>query len=81
MFIRYGTFKSIIDVVNTQNKVLNHNPHEHYPHHCAMKRGYHTKKGITVLPYNGRFGKGYTVEENDPRTTQYHTITYYIERI
>lgn len=45
-------------------------------HHSATHRGYHSVKCVTVNPYKGRFGEGFIIEHNDPRTTNYHTVTY-----
>lgn len=50
-------------------------------HHTALIRGYVSVKvshGICT-PYNGRFGKGYTVKRHNPSSTRYALITYYIE--
>lgn len=47
-------------------------------HHTSLKRGYHTVKGVTIKPYNGRYGKGYTIESNNPNSTRYCCISYYI---
>lgn len=49
-------------------------------HHTAYARGYHTIKEDTIEPYAGRFGKGYKVHYHANNTTQYHMISYYIEK-
>ena len=48
-------------------------------HHSATRWGYHSVKGITVKPYKGRFGEGYTIECNDCRSTRYHSMFYFIK--
>ena len=48
-------------------------------HHTALARGY-VKVGHEVkADYSGRFGKGYTVCRNNPRSTRYCYKSYYIE--
>lgn len=47
-------------------------------HHTALKRGYHTTKGVTVKSYCGQFGEGYTVEHHNHKSTNYYCISYYI---
>ena len=47
-------------------------------HHSATHRGYHTVKCDTIERYKGRYGTGYIIRRNDPRTTNYHTVIYYI---
>lgn len=57
--------------------------------HTSYKRGYMSRK-CTSIPikavkagqittYEGRFGKGYTVETPAFNTTRYHWITYLLE--
>ena len=48
-------------------------------HHSATHRGYQTVKGNAIEKYNGRFGVGFKEHINDPRTTNYHTVIYWIE--
>lgn len=51
-----------------------------YYHHTAYKQGYISRKGEVkvAFEYNGKFGKGFTVESPCYNTTRYHHITYYI---
>lgn len=49
-------------------------------HHTSYARGYHTVKENTIEPYVGRFGKGYKVHYHANNTTQYHMVSYYIEK-
>lgn len=57
----------------------------HYLHHRARKHGY-LKQSIDsdhglVNPYNGRFGRGFTLEYHQPgRGHNFHYIEYWIER-
>lgn len=57
----------------------------HYLHHRARKHGY-LKQSIDsdhglVNPYNGRFGRGFTLEYHQPgRCHNFHYIEYWIER-
>ena len=46
--------------------------------HTSCHMGYHTKKRASVEPYKGRYGHGAVIHSNDPRTTQYHTVDYYL---
>ena len=50
-------------------------------HHTALSRGYVSTKidGIKE-PYSGRFGNGYTVKRNNPKSSRYCYIDYYIEK-
>lgn len=56
-------------------------------HHSASARGYISAKSEPVVnKYNGRFGKGYTVEfpnkngfGNKSYSNNFHHIEYYIE--
>lgn len=57
--------------------------------HTSYTRGYMSRKCETIIekaieagqikPYEGRFGKGYTVETPAFNTTRYHWITYLLE--
>lgn len=55
------------------------NGKEYRYHHSVTHRGYHTVKCSTFVKYDGKFGKGYKEHHNDPRSTFYHTVTYWIE--
>lgn len=48
-------------------------------HHSALEAGYQTVKGIRITEYTGRFGTGYKVYQNNPRSTYYVRIHYYIK--
>lgn len=49
-------------------------------HHTASRRGYESRKGKGhVEEYNGRFGVGFIHVKPRYDTTQYVSITYYIE--
>ena len=49
-------------------------------HHSSLARGYHTVKGDSVEAYSGKFGKGYKIHSNYWRSTNYHVVTYIVER-
>lgn len=49
-------------------------------HHTALCKGYVSVKcqnGIKE-PYNGRFGKGYTIKRHNPNSTRFCFISYYL---
>lgn len=48
------------------------------PHHTAFSRGYIRKDYKVLTPYEGRFGKGFTVEQRCPFSTRYHYKTYFV---
>lgn len=48
--------------------------------HSSMTNGYIRKNEVYhPQPYKGRFGVGFTVKSNNPASTRYAYITYYIE--
>lgn len=47
-------------------------------HHEALKRGYVGVNKIIISPYEGKFGKGYTLDKNNPSSTQYCIREYWI---
>lgn len=48
--------------------------------HSSMTNGYIRKNAVYhPQPYKGRFGVGFTVKSNNPASTRYAYITYYIE--
>ena len=51
-------------------------------HHTSMTRGYVSRVGDTciIAPYDGKFGKGYTVKTPRWDTTNYCDISYYITK-
>ncbi len=53
---------------------------EYKEHHTALCRGYvSVKNNDKPEPYDGRFGKGYTVKSHNPTSTRYCFITYYVK--
>lgn len=49
-------------------------------HHHALARGYVSRKhDPQILPYNGRFGKGYKVVAPNYNSTRYCWVLYYVE--
>ena len=49
-------------------------------HHEAKKSGCMSKKDSPLIKeYEGRFGKGYTVERRMKGSSRYHYVTYYVE--
>lgn len=59
---------------------LQHDP-AYAEHHTAAARGYVSRRGgAHVLPYVGRFGKGYKVIRPRWDTSQYVWVTYYIRQ-
>jgi hypothetical protein len=50
-------------------------------HHTALTRGYVSVKANGIKSaYTGRFGTGYTVKRNNPDSTRYCYVDYYIEK-
>ena len=50
-------------------------------HHTSLERGYVSRKnndGI-LMPYKGKFGKGYKLYTSNLNSTRYCYVTYYIE--
>lgn len=48
-------------------------------HNSALARGY-IKVGITVeKPYKGRFGVGKKILKNNPNSSRYYIVEYWIE--
>lgn len=47
----------------------------------SWKRGYLSRRLAEpiIKPYNGRYGKGYTVEYPSWNSTQYHYISYHVQ--
>lgn len=53
---------------------------KYYVHHTARHAAYVPSGKAHIADYNGRFGKGYTIEYSDWRkSTQYSFLTYLIE--
>lgn len=51
--------------------------HGYKYHHTALTVGY-VRKGHTLIEkYEGRFGIGYTIKQNNPNSTRYCYISYY----
>ena len=49
-------------------------------HHTARAQGYVSAKGAGyVVPYKGRFGRGYKHYTHNPNSTYYCYVTYYVE--
>lgn len=48
-------------------------------HHTALHCGYQTVKRPHIEPYSGVFGEGYKVERNNPQSSQYKIVEYYIK--
>lgn len=49
-------------------------------HHTSLTRGYiSTKSEGEILPYSGRFGKGYKVLTHNSQSTLYCYVTYWVE--
>lgn len=47
-------------------------------HHTAFSRGYVRKDFKIVTPYEGKYGRGYIVEQRCPFSTRYHYKTYFV---
>lgn len=48
-------------------------------HHTALFRGYVSRtRGGHVLPYSGKFGKGYMVMSPNWKSSRYSYVTYFI---
>lgn len=55
----------------------------HYVHHTSAAKGYISRVyhvSGDIEEYNGKFGKGFKVHSPRWDTTQYHYVTYYIEK-
>ena len=53
---------------------------KYYVHHTSRHAAYVQAGKAYICDYNGRFGKGYTIEYSDWRkSTQYSFLTYLIE--
>lgn len=50
-------------------------------HHTALTRGYVSVKEVNGIKenYNGKFGTGYTIKRNNPNSSRYCYIDYYVE--
>ena len=52
---------------------------EYKEHHTSLCRGYvSVRNNAEPEAYKGRFGNGYTVKSNNPDSTRYCFITYYV---
>jgi len=54
---------------------------ECYWHHTSWAKGYLSRKNggeHKIYSYDGKYGKGYTVEHPSWESTRYHYISYYI---
>lgn len=48
-------------------------------HHSAIRKGYHSRYYARVDSYTGKFGQGYIVVSNNPRSTYYGIrVEYYV---
>ena len=47
-------------------------------HHTALSRGYIKKDEVKIRIYSGKFGVGYTIDRNNPQSTNYFLRDYYI---
>lgn len=45
----------------------------------SYRRGYIRKNHCIVVPYDGRYGNGYTVHTHRPKSTNYHIVQYFID--
>ena len=58
------------------------NDGRYYLHHTSYARGYVSRKvdydDLSVKPYKGRFGTGYTVDLPSYQSTQYCRRQYYV---
>lgn len=48
-------------------------------HHTSYARGYIKVNTEKVEEYKGRFGKGYKIYCNNPKSTQYCLVDYFIK--
>lgn len=62
--------------VQEENKMKKYNLH-----HTALTRGYVSVKEIEGIKedYSGKFGTGYTIKRNNPNSTRYCFIEYWVE--
>jgi hypothetical protein len=47
-------------------------------HHSALARGYVRVGHEVKEPYNGKFGRGYKLYKNNPCSSRYCIVEYYI---
>ena len=45
----------------------------------STARGYQKKNTLSIFKYEGRYGKGYAVDYNNPASTYFKMRAYYIE--
>lgn len=68
------------DDMNAVEILLERNGYKY--HHEAMARGYVTRKTACIpIAYDGRFGKGITLEIPSYAGTQYHYRQYWIKAV
>lgn len=48
-------------------------------HHSALNQGYVRIKTFEVELYNGRYGKGFKYSFNNPNSTRYKIVEYWIK--
>lgn len=48
-------------------------------HHTSLARGYQTTKFDRAEKYEGRFGTGWKVFSNNPESSRYMFVTYYVK--
>lgn len=50
-------------------------------HHTASDRGYIPVGKEIKEPYKGRYGRGYVIKRNNPRSSRYYLKDYYIRKV
>lgn len=66
-----------IEALEKQLEVLKQNGYKE--HHSAYKQGYVKVKTFEVEPYKGRYGEGFVYGFNNPNSSRYKNITYYVK--
>lgn len=65
-----------IEVLEKQLEVLKQNGYK--KHHSALNRGYVKVKTFEAEGYKGRFGEGFKYSFNNPKSTTYKVVEYWI---
>lgn len=47
-------------------------------HHSALSRGYIGVNKMSISAYDGKFGKGFTIDKHNPNSTNYFIREYWI---
>lgn len=76
-YVRNGKYVEVT-FEEFQTKILK--PNNCIFHHSALRLGYQSVKHMRAERYEGRFGKGWMIYINNPNSTKYVHVEYYIEK-